>query len=228
VFALTGLSLGQGSLMDLNVLAPSAAFAWPGGDTAASEARLREYARRFGLGERVPFELPTSAGLIALDDRMTAAQLASTAFGQGDLQVSPLQMALAVTAAANSGVIPSPHLVSAVVDSQGAVLRDLARPAAPRRVISERAAAELNAMMQLSVDTAYARAAAIPGVRVGGKTGTAEVGSTESPHSWFVGYAPADRPGVAVAVIMENRGSGTTFATPAAQKVLKAAMDFGY
>jgi len=86
----------------------------------------------------------------------------------------------------------------------------------------------MNAMMVLSVETAYAQPARIPGVPVGGKTGTAEVGGGANPHSWFIGYAPADRPGVAVAVILENKGSGTTFATPVGQKVLQAALSLGY
>jgi peptidoglycan glycosyltransferase len=227
VFGYTGLSLGQPGLMDLNVLAPAGDVAWRGGDTSRSEARLREYAGRFGIGQRVPFDLATSAGLISHTEKMTAAQLASTAFGQGDLQVSPLQMALVVATVANGGVMPSPYLVSSVEDRNGNVLKE-PRTGTGRRVISAQAAAEVNAMMQLSVDVAYARPAQIPGVRVGGKTGTAEVGTAEDPHSWFVGYAPADRSGVAVAVILENRGSGTTFATPAGQKVLKAALDLGY
>jgi peptidoglycan glycosyltransferase len=84
----------------------------------------------------------------------------------------------------------------------------------------------VNEMMVLSVDTAYAKPAAIPGVKVGGKTGTAEAGEAGStPHSWFIGYAPADDPRVAVAVIMEHRGSGTDFATPAGGAVLKRALD---
>jgi peptidoglycan glycosyltransferase len=86
----------------------------------------------------------------------------------------------------------------------------------------------MNRMMVLSVETAYATPAQIPGVPVGGKTGTAEVGGGRAPHAWFVGYAPADRPGVVVAVIMENQGSGTTFAAPAAQRVLEAALRLGY
>ena len=92
--------------------------------------------------------------------------------------------------------------------------------------MSSRAAGTLNEMMVLSVDTAYAKPASISGIKVGGKTGTAEAGEPGSvPHSWFVGYAPADDPRVAIAVIMEHRGSGTDFATPAARTVLQRALD---
>jgi cell division protein FtsI/penicillin-binding protein 2 len=82
----------------------------------------------------------------------------------------------------------------------------------------------MNRLMVQSVDEGYARPAQISGVKVGGKTGTAETGQGRVPHSWFVGYAPADNPRVAVAVIMENRGSGTDVATPAARRIMQAAL----
>jgi peptidoglycan glycosyltransferase len=74
------------------------------------------------------------------------------------------------------------------------------------------------------VQNGYAARAAIPGVRVGGKTGTAEVGDG-LPHAWFIGFAPADEPRVAVAVILEHRGSGSDVAAPAAQRVMRTALD---
>ena len=73
------------------------------------------------------------------------------------------------------------------------------------------------------MDNGYAAKAAISGVKVGGKTGTAEVGDGTS-HSWFIGFAPADAPRVAIAVIMEHQGSGSDFATPAAQSVMRTAL----
>jgi peptidoglycan glycosyltransferase len=79
-------------------------------------------------------------------------------------------------------------------------------------------------MMELSVEIAYGQKARIPGVKVGGKTGTAEVGGTQTPHSWFIGYAPSDNPRVAVAVILENKGSGSDFATPVARQVMETAL----
>jgi peptidoglycan glycosyltransferase len=135
-------------------------------------------------------------------------------------------MALAAATVLNGGMMPAPFVVSEASDGRAHV--SLHQQSNLGRVMGQTAAAELNDMMVLSVDTAYAQPARIPGVRVGGKTGTAEVGGGANPHSWFIGYAPADRPGVAVAVILENQGSGTTYATPAGQQVLKAALDLGY
>jgi penicillin-binding protein A len=73
------------------------------------------------------------------------------------------------------------------------------------------------------VDNGYAAKAAVAGTKVAGKTGTAEVGDGTS-HSWFIGFAPADAPRVAVAVIMERQGSGSDFATPAAQQIMRTAL----
>jgi cell division protein FtsI/penicillin-binding protein 2 len=78
--------------------------------------------------------------------------------------------------------------------------------------------------MVQSVDEGYARPAQIAGVKVGGKTGTAETGQGRVPHSWFVGYAPADNPRVAVAVIAENQGSGSDVATPVGRRIMEAAL----
>ncbi|MBM2809617.1 MAG: Transpeptidase protein [Chloroflexi bacterium] len=227
MFAYTGLSLGFPGAADFNVMSSPQPFTFPSVSVAASVDRFREYAQRFGIGQRVPFDLPTSAGRISSGPSMTAVELANTAFGQGDLQVSPLQMALAAATIANGGVMPAPYLASESRGPHGNTTLHRGGETL-RRVVSPATAAAVNQMMVLSVDTAYAQPARIAGVRVAGKTGTAEVGAGSTPHAWFIGYAPADRPGVAVAVIMENRGSGTQFATPAAQKVLEAALRLGY
>lgn len=226
-FALTGLSLGLTDRIDFNVLASPQAYVWPQEDWEASVRRLADYARRFGIGPGVPFDLPTAEGRIFNGQAVSTAQLASTAFGQGDLQVSPLQMALVAATIANGGAMPAPYLVTEAHDPRGSVA--FHRPGSIlRQVISPSAATALSSMMVLSVETAYAQPAKIPGVPVAGKTGTAEVGDGGAPHAWFVGYAPAERAGVAVAVIMENRGSGTVYAAPAGQKVLQAALNLGY
>lgn len=225
--AYVGLSLGSSGLIDFGVLAPTQPYTWDKGDVGASVARFGDYARRFGIGVAPPFDLPTAAGRLSARADMTPVELANTAFGQGDLQVSPLQMALAAATISRGGEMPAPYLGIQAGDEGRAV--QLHRPGGTlRRVVNVSTAQAMNAMMVLSVETAYAQPARIPGVPVGGKTGTAEVGGGGQPHAWFIGYAPADRPGVAIAVIMENRGSGTTFATPAGQKVLAAALRLGY
>jgi peptidoglycan glycosyltransferase len=120
--------------------------------------------------------------------------------------------------------MPAPYLAAAIRAPDGTVQRPHYPGGRLRQVVRPETAAALTSFMVLSVDEAYARAAQIPGIKVGGKTGTAEVGAGRTPHSWFVGFAPADNPRIAVAAIMENRGSGSDVATPAARRVMQAAL----
>ncbi|MFN8634645.1 MAG: penicillin-binding protein 2 [Chloroflexota bacterium] len=222
-FALTGLELGLPGLSLADGLKPP--FPWKDA-LGTSSQRLEQYAQRFWIGRSVPFELPVEAGQVKGSTEWYPSLLAQTAFGQGELAVTPMQMALVAATVANGGSVPAPY-VAVEARSPGGASTTLGSPGGTLgRAISAAADSTLNEMMVLSVDTAYAHPAAIAGVKVGGKTGTAEAGETgTTPHSWFVGYAPADNPRVAIAVIMERKGSGTDFATPAAKVVLQRALE---
>ncbi len=218
-FAKTGLGLDTNPLPvgdDLPNPAP-----WMKG-VDESQKRFMDYARRFGLEAPFPFDLPTSLSNVG-SLPLSRVELANTAFGQGKLLVSPLLMAAAVATIANGGIMPQPFLVSDIVDPKGSLVEHRA-PGPVRQVISPSSAASMNRLMVASVQEGYAKLAAIPGIQVGGKTGSAETGPGEKTHSWFIGYAPADNPTVAVAVIMENKGPGSDFATPAGRKVMEAAL----
>jgi peptidoglycan glycosyltransferase len=222
-FALTGLELGSPRLLLADGIKPP--FPWQN-DVPKSAQKLEEYAGRYWIGKSVPFDLPVEAGQVKGAGEWYQSLLAQTGFGQGELATTPMQMALVAATVANGGAFPAPYVASEVRSPGGATTTLKSPGGTLGRAISTQAAATLNEMMVLSVDTAYAHPAAIPGVKVGGKTGTAEAGLTGStPHSWFIGYAPADDPRVAVAVIMERRGSGTDFATPAAKIVLQRALE---
>jgi peptidoglycan glycosyltransferase len=222
-FALTGLELGLDRLTLADGIRPP--FPWQD-QVAASAQRFDEYARRFWIGRAVPFDLPVEPGQLKASPEWYPALLAQTAFGQGELTTTPMQMALAAATIANSGAVPAPYVASEARAPTGATTILNGSGGAIGRAISSQTASVVDEMMVLSVDTAWAKPAAIAGTRVGGKTGTAEAGEPGSvPHSWFVGYAPADDPRVAIAVIMEHRGSGTDFATPAARVVLQRALE---
>ena len=223
-FGLTGLQLGYPPLQLGDDLRRP--MAWESQGIRPSAERLDEYAGRFGFGKEIPFELPTAVSRLKGEGEWYPSLLAQTAFGQGELQATPLLMALAAASVANGGVIPDPYLASEARAPSGAVSTLDRGGASLGRVVKPETARVLNEMMVLSVEVGYAQRAKIPGVAVGGKTGTAEAGPAGStPHSWFIGYAPADNPRVAVAAILEHRGSGSDFATPAAQRVLRAALD---
>ena len=222
-FALTGLELGTERLALADGL--KAPFPWQN-QLGRSAQRLDEYANRFWIGRSVPFDLPVEAGQLKGGGEWYPSLLAQTSFGQGELAATPLQMALAASVIANGGAVPAPYVASEARSKGGATTTLNHGGGTLGQAISSKTAQTLNEMMVLSVDTAWAKPAAIPGTRVGGKTGTAEAGAAGStPHSWFIGYAPAEAPRVAIAVIMEHKGSGTDFATPAARTVLQRALE---
>jgi peptidoglycan glycosyltransferase len=163
------------------------------------------------------------------DGEWYASLLAQTGFGQGEVSATPMEMALVAATIANDGVVPVPYLAERAVSAGGSeqsLKPALASALAPlqQRAIKSSAAADLKRFMVDSVEYAYATRAKIPGVSVAGKTGTAESGPGQTPHSWFIGFAPVDDPHIAVAVVFEHAGSGSDFATPAGQRVMAAAL----
>jgi penicillin-binding protein A len=127
--------------------------------------------------------------------------------------VTPLQMALAASAVSNGGVIMQPHVAERVTDADDNSVRALAPSQEPwRTAMSSEVAATMTTMMISVVEGGTGTAARIPGVSVAGKTGTAQ-NETGAPHAWFVGFAPAEDPQVAVAVIVEHGGDAGSEAT---------------
>ena len=188
----------------------------------------REMARRFGLGKPIPFDLPVAVSqLYHTPDYFTGQEryyaLASTAFGQGEIAVTPLQMALVAAAVANNGQMPQPYLVARMQSADGRTL-DVARARVMSTVMSSATAAAVRDLMIASVDEGWAHSAAISGVPVAGKTGTAETAAQEAPHSWFIGFVPGDSPRYAIAVVMERAGFGSAQAAPAAKQVIEAVL----
>ncbi len=209
-------------LRDAFAFSVNAAFAEIG--LKLGPERLIEGAQRFGFGTPPPLAgVPTTASSVSASPAFlgTRPALASTAFGQGQLAVTPLQMALVAAAVANGGAVPEPYVVAAVTDAAGNLLQR-GEPRTWRQAMSPEVAQIVGDMMVHSVEVGYAEPARIAGIKVGGKTGTAETHEGEQPHAWFIGYAPADDPQIAVAAIVEHGGEGSRQATPAARQVMQA------
>jgi len=196
-----------------------------GAETLAAEAR------DFGFADRPPLDLPAPAAsnfpAAAAFDR-DLPSLAQSAIGQRDVAATPLEMALVAAGVANGGVIMRPHVLAEVRDDQGAVVRRY-QPEPWRRAMAPEAAAALGDLMVGVVDGGTARRAAIAGVRVAAKTGTAQTVG-DNAHAWLIAFAPAEAPRVAVAVIVESQPglgddqTGGRVAAPIAQAVMKAAL----
>ena len=193
---------------------------------------LVDAAGSFGFGLDVPFEFETLISVMppASSFADDAPALAQSAIGQRDVRATPLQMALVAAGVANGGWIMSPYLISEEFNSDGVVTASTS-PVGWQRAMSPSTADVLADLMERVVTSGTGSRAAVPGIRIAGKTGTAEV-PDEAPHAWFVGFGPVGaRPGtpqIAIAVLVESggdlgdNGTGGTVAAPIAQEVLLA------
>lgn len=211
----------------------SEAFAWSlnvvfaqiglqlGGDDLAGAAR------GWGWESVIPFSLPVEPSRVSITPGFleNPVAVAETAFGQGELLTSPLQMALVAAGVANEGEIMRPFLVASVAEPDGEVLRET-RPSGWRRGAGPEAARQTAAMMVTAVESGALGGAFVPGYTIGGKTGTAETGG-EIPHAWFIGFIglPGEAPRYAVAVIVEASGGGGQVALPIGRDLLVMAME---
>jgi peptidoglycan glycosyltransferase len=197
--------------------------------------KILDYAERFGFYATPDIELPAEAqspsGLYTRKRKLYnpkhpefQVDPGRLAFGQERLLVTPLQMAMVAATVANGGVLMQPHLIDKVRAPNGSILRRV-RPHKVRRAISAETAQQLTQMMESVVTGGTATNLQISGVRLAGKTGTAETNVTGKYDSWFIAFAPAEAPKVAVAVALENQtGFGATTAGPIAKALIEAIL----
>ncbi len=203
-------------------------FAQLGMDLGGNQ--LATAANRFGFNQSVPFDLDVLTSFFpagaALERNLPAT--AQSAIGQRDVQTTPFLMALTAAAVANDGTMMAPYLVYDVFTSDGAVESSTV-PEPWRRAMSPATAAVLADLMEQVVVSGTGSRAAVPGIRIAGKTGTAQV-TGKAPHAWFIGYGPVEpelgEHSIAIAVVVESGGdsgesaTGGSVAAPIAQKVL--------
>ena len=151
------------------------------------------------IGEKINYDVPLQTGQILKDNKKT--NVAAVGMGQGDLLVTPMNMALVASAIANDGQMMAPYLVESADLSNGYNVY-----AHKSEVLSQatdkETAEKVKKMMEKCVESGTGTSASVSGVKVAGKTGTAE--NTGDDHAWFIAFAPADDPQIAVCVMMEN------------------------
>jgi len=195
---------------------------------ALGQDKIRNMAKAFGFGQNI--RIPTVATASTYPENMDDAQTALSAFGQFDVRVTPLQMAMITSAIANGGKEMRPNLIENVQSSNLALLSQ-STPSEFASPISKSTADGLKKMMIAAVATGVSGNGAVPGTVVAGKTGTAQNGKNAPYTLWFAGFAPADNPKVAVVVMVADgggfgqNGTGNALAAPIARKVIKAVLN---
>lgn len=194
---------------------------------------MARYMRRFGFDRKPQLDYPAEEmsssgeylGEKLLSPTSIRVDVGRMGIGQDKLRVTPLQMAEVAAAVANRGTLMKPHLTSAIVEPDGHVLQRIS-PKVQSVVMLPSTAAAVTTMMEAVVGEGTGTTAQIPGVQVAGKTGTAEtLGVSAINNVWFIAFAPAQKPTVAVAVTVAHvPGQGATFAAPVAKQVMEALL----
>jgi peptidoglycan glycosyltransferase len=195
---------------------------------------MKDYMERLGFDGRLPIDLPADevrasgeyVGGKNVDATDGAVDVGRMGIGQDKLSVTPLQMAMVAAAVANGGRLMKPHLTDRVVDSDGRTV-DRVEPEQLSQVMSAGAAQQVGAMMSRVVQEGTGTAAALAGISVAGKTGTAELNpATRLNQPWFICFAPVEAPRIAVAVTVEHvfGGFGGVVAAPIAKQVMEALL----
>jgi penicillin-binding protein A len=209
-------------LIDALTISCNTAFAELG--MKLGEDKVRSMAEAFGMDDK-KMQIPLEVAPSTVGDIESKAALGQTSIGQRDVRMTPLQAAMVAAAVANKGSLMKPYLVDQVRAPDLSVI-DQTDPQELRHPISAGVAAQLTEMMTSVVANGTGRAAQIPGVPVAGKTGTAQVAEGVPDHNWFIGFAPADDPQIAVAVFVANGGgTGGDVSAPIARQVLQAYLN---
>ena len=185
---------------------------------------IRKTAENFGYGQELSIPLEVTPSVFP--EEMNQAQLALSSIGQYDVRTTPLQVAMTSAAIANDGVMMKPSLVKNVRSSDLSVIDEF-KAEQLRRSTDAETAQTVTELMTSVVDNGIASGAAVPGVKVAGKTGTAETGEDGLNDSWFTGFAPADDPQLAVAVVVEDVDvtTGSTVTSPSARQLFEAVLN---
>jgi penicillin-binding protein A len=188
---------------------------------------LTDMAESLGFNSRIPLDVSTQPSLFPDVPDEEEPFRAFAGIGQGNVVATPLQMALVAATVANGGEVPRPRLVEEIIDASGGIV---SRPPDEtlNQAMSSSTAAELTEMMVAVVNSGTGTNAQIPGLDVAGKTGTSQSTPGAAPHAWFIAFAPAQNPRLAVAVFVQNGGSfgaeatGGLVAAPMARRMIEA------
>ena len=195
--------------------------------TELGDEKLKKTAEAFGFNDNFLFrDLVVENSSYPTSNR-NEGEIAWTGAGQSALTASPLHMCMIAASVANDGVMMEPRLLLSATSSQGTLRTEFA-PKVYRTVMMESQAAVLQEYMRAVVTGGTGTAANIGGVRVCGKTGSAEVDTQEETNAWFLGYLDEEESPYALAIVVEEGGGGGSVAAPAAKKIFQWMLENGY
>ena len=235
-YAKCWLARGHGVLNVVGALRESCdVFFYQAGLDIGSK-RIGDISRRFGLGSVLGIDIPGERSGLLIDSaayekwfekrgwKWSQGEILNISIGQGALLITPLQQAAMTGAIAWGNGLYKPHFLKEIRNPEGDVLKKFEPEKISDGKISEKAREIVLKGMDEVVNSprGTGRRAIVPGVKVGGKTGSAENPHGDKTHAWFVAAAPLYAPEIAVAVVLENAGGGGAMAAPIAQKILNA------
>ncbi len=200
------------------------------GEGGLGVERINKYARLFGLGDKLGIDLP-GEGKGFLPSKIWkekekgeiwyVGDTYHLAIGQGDITITPLQLATYISAIANGGSLFRPHIVKEILDVDGKIIKKVQPEIIRKDFVSKYNIELVKKAMRMAVISGSAKALSTLPVDVAGKTGTAQTGKRDTFHGWFVGFAPYENPQIVLAVLLEEAGGGDEVAVPVAYEVLR-------
>ena len=169
----------------------------------------------------MPVSFDSKASQFTLNSASPAWEVMQTSFGQGNTLITPLHNAMLGAAIANGGVLMKPYLMDHVESAEGSTVKTFS-PEAYGELMSSTEAGVMTELMEAVVNEGTGKKLKSNKYQAAGKTGTADFDSTKEAHAWFVGFAPSDNPQIAISVIVEESGAGSTYAVPIAKKIFDA------
>ena len=228
-----GTDLAEGQLVQHGEIGLKRAFQVSCNNTFArlalqlGDAKLRKTAEAFGFNDNFLFrDLVVENSSYPTENR-NDGEVAWTGAGQSALSTSPMHMCMIAAAVANDGVMMEPRMLLAATASNG-IIRSAFSPRVYRRPLTEEQAAVLKDYMRAVVTGGTGTSAQIPGKKVCGKTGSAEIDSQENTNAWFVGFLDEPSSPYALSIVVEDAGGGGSVAAPLARKIFAWMLDNGY
>lgn len=182
--------------------------------------QFRELCESFLFNKNLPLSIPYNKSSFVLNGSSDPSLIPQTAIGQGDTLITPIHNAMIAAAIANDGKIMSPYVVDRLENKNGGVVKKY-MPRIDQEPMTAKEARALKKYMKSVVEEGGASQLKSLGFPVAGKTGSAEFNSLKESHSWFIGFAPADKPQIAVSVIVEGAGTGREYAVPIAKDIFE-------